>query len=91
MKMIYSFVQAILALCSLALIETPVWANIPGGGPGTGPNVTLTDNGSTVTIANGIIILVCTKSSATINQINHTYNNSGTLVTNQQSVREMIL
>ena len=44
---------------------------------GTGANVTLTDSGSTVTIANGIVSILCTKSGATINQINYTYNNGG--------------
>ena len=58
-------------------------ANLPGGGTGTGTNVTLTDNGSTVTIANGIVSLVCTKSGATVDQINYTYNNSGSTVTSQ--------
>ena len=57
------------------------WGNLAGGGTGAGPAVTLTDSGSTVTIANGIISLLCTKSGATINQINYTYNNSGTAVT----------
>jgi autotransporter-associated beta strand protein len=59
-------------------------ANIPGGGSGTGPNVTLVDNGDgTVTMANGIVTIVCITSSAVLSQINYTYNNSGTTVTNQ--------
>src|SRR5215470_16971467 len=59
--------------------EVGVLGNVPGGGTGTGPNVTLVDNGPTLTIANGIVSLLCTKSSANINQINYTYNNgSGT-------------
>jgi rhamnogalacturonan endolyase len=58
-------------------------ANIPGGGTGTGPNVTLTDNGSTVTLANGIISILCTKSGATINQINYTCNNGSGPTTTQ--------
>ena len=57
-------------------------ANIPGGGTGTGPNVTLTDNGGSVTLANGIVSILCTKVGATIDQINYTYNNgSGTTTT----------
>jgi autotransporter-associated beta strand protein len=51
--------------------------NVPGGGTGTGPNVGLVDNGSSVTISNGIISILCTKSGATIDQINYTYNNGG--------------
>src|SRR6266478_4083656 len=64
-----------------ALIPSPAQANLPGGGT-NGPNITLTDNGSTVTIANGIVSILCTKSGATINQIAYTYNNgSGTQTT----------
>jgi len=68
-----------ILLCTLLLWFTtnPGWANLPGGGTGTGANVTLTDNGTTVTIANGIVSIVCTKSGASINQINYTYNNGG--------------
>ena len=58
-------------------------ANVPGGGTGTGSNVTLTDNGTTVTLANGIISIVITKTSAEIATFSYTYNNSGTVVTNQ--------
>ncbi len=59
-------------------------ANNPGGGDGTGPAVTLVNNGNgTVTMANGIVSLVCSTASATINQIYYTYNNSGTTFTNQ--------
>jgi hypothetical protein len=43
----------------------------------TAPAVTLTDNGSTVTIANGIVSIVCTKSSGQISNINYTFNNNG--------------
>jgi rhamnogalacturonan endolyase len=69
---------AILAMAGPAL------ANIPGGGNGSGSDVTLVNNGNgTVTMANGIVSIVCTTSSATINQINYTYNNSGTTETNQ--------
>ncbi len=62
---------------------TGAFANIPGGGTGTGANVTLVDNGSTVTLANGIVSILCTKSGATINQINYTHNNGGGTVTTQ--------
>ena len=59
------------------LTMNPAFANIPGGGTGAGANVTLTDSGSTVTLANGIVSIVCTKSSAQIGTINYTYNNGG--------------
>ena len=66
-----------LLLCGLLLLSSiPVVANIPGGGT-NGPNVTLTDNGSTVTIANGIVSILCNKSGGNITQINYTYNNGG--------------
>ena len=52
-------------------------AHLPGGGTGTGANVTLTDSGSTVTIANGIVSIVCAKSGATITTLNYIYNNGG--------------
>lgn len=59
-------------------------ANIPGGGNGTGSDVTLVDHGNgTVTMGNGIVSILCTTAGAAINQINYTYNNSGVTVTNQ--------
>jgi autotransporter-associated beta strand protein len=66
----------VLAGLLLLPVISPL-ANIPGGGTGTGANVTLTDSGTTVTIGNGIVSILCTKSGATINQINYTYNNGG--------------
>ncbi|HEV2455692.1 MAG TPA: polysaccharide lyase family protein [Verrucomicrobiae bacterium] len=62
----------------------PASANIPGGGTGSGPDVTLVNNGNgTVTMANGIVSILCSTSSASINQINYTSTNSGATVTNQ--------
>jgi len=53
-----------------------VQANIPGGGTGTGANVTVVDNGDgSVTMANGVVSIHVIKSGASINQINYTYNN----------------
>ena len=72
-----------LLLLGLPLLAGPALANVPGGGTGTGPDVTPTDNGSTATMANGIVSIVITKSDANIDEIYYTYNNSGTLVTNQ--------
>src|SRR5579864_4327669 len=55
----------------------PAMANVPGGGT-NGPNVTLVDNGDgTVTMANGIVSIHINKSSAVIDQINYTFNNTG--------------
>lgn len=68
----------IAGLAGLFFTITPALANVPGGGT-NGANVTLTDNGSTVTMANGIVSILCTKSGASLSQINYTYNNgSGT-------------
>ncbi len=74
------FSRCIYGLVSLLSVMAimPLQANVPGGGTGTGPNVTLTDNGSTVVLNNGTVSLLCTKSGASINQINYTFNNSGT-------------
>src|ERR1700722_13153287 len=57
---------------------------MPGGDNGTGPNVTLVDNGNdSVTMNNGIVSILVTNASASIIRINYTYNNGGTTVTNQ--------
>ena len=78
-------VAVIRLFCAAGILFTAdgAFANIPGGGTGTGANVTLVDNGSTVTLANGIVSILCTKSGATINQINYTYNNGGGTTTTQ--------
>ncbi len=75
--------RQILIFCSLMLAGISAVANIPGGGTGTGANVTLTDNGTTATMANGIVSIVITKASANIYTINYTYNNSGSPQTYQ--------
>jgi rhamnogalacturonan endolyase len=60
------------------LLCVPALANIPGGGTGTGPDVTLVDNGDgTVTMSNGIVSIHINKTSAVIDQINYTFNNTG--------------
>ena len=72
---------SVLLLFILLLVGNRVFANIPGGST-NGPNVTLTDNGDgTVTIANGTVSIHCNKSSAVIDQINYTFNNSGSVQT----------
>ncbi len=55
----------------------PAQANIPGGGTGSGPNITLTGTGTTATMSNGTVSIVMTKSSAQITAINYTFNNTG--------------
>ena len=62
-----------LALFGLLLQAIPVNANIPGGGTGAGPDVTLTNNGDgTVTMANGIVTAVIGISGSQI--LRFTYN-----------------
>ena len=56
-----------LAVFGCLVAVVPVFANLPGGGTGTGPNVTLVDNGDgTVTMANGIVSILIAKADATI-------------------------
>jgi hypothetical protein len=83
MNKLSSFTTGLLALCGLLLATIPDFANIPGGGTGTGADVTLTDNGSTATMANGIVSILITKANANITQINYTYNNGGGTQTQQ--------
>jgi hypothetical protein len=57
----------------LAALTGNARANIPGGGTGTGANVSLVDNGNgTVTMANGLVTALIEKSTAQILQL--TYN-----------------
>lgn len=67
---------AVVLAFALLFPMAPALANIPGGGTGTGANVTVVDNGDgTVTMANGVVSIVVYKSGASISQINYTYNN----------------
>jgi rhamnogalacturonan endolyase len=76
MKQNLLFYVALLVLSGVLLSTAPVRANIPGGGTGTGANVTVVDNGDgSVTMANGVVSIHVIKSGASINQINYTYNN----------------
>ena len=60
-------------ICACFFCSTPLLANIPGGGNGTGANVTLVNNGNgTVTMANGIVTAQIQISTAQILQL--TYN-----------------
>jgi rhamnogalacturonan endolyase len=74
-----------LWICAALMLFWPAMAtaNVPGGGTGTGPDVTVVNNGSTVTLANGIVSIICTNSQATIGQINYTYNNGNGATTTQ--------
>ena len=53
-------------------------ANLPGGGTGAGPDVTVTDNGNgTVTMANGIVSIVIVKKTSRLNEVTYTYDRGG--------------
>ena len=74
----------ITCFLSSLLAASSVLANPPGGGTGTGPNVSLVDNGNgTVTMSNGIVSILITPANANITQINYTYNNGGGTTTTQ--------
>ena len=59
------------------LSQTRASANVPGGGTGTGANVTVTDNGGTVVLANGVVSFTLNKSNG--NVTNFTYNGTNLL------------
>ena len=72
---------------ALFFISLSAWANLPGGGTGKGPDVTVKDNGDgTVTMANGIVSIVIVKATSRLNSVTYTYNNRGAPQT-----REMLL
>jgi rhamnogalacturonan endolyase len=59
-------------------------ANIPGGGTGSGPAVTVTDNGDgTVTLANGIASILIVKKTGRLNALFYTHNNGAGPVTSE--------
>lgn len=63
--------RAVFALVIGSFASSLGFANVPGGGSG-GANVTLTDNGTTVVLANGIISATIVKAEAKITAL--TYN-----------------
>jgi autotransporter-associated beta strand protein len=75
---IFLLLAAVLLLSPLLLR-----ANIPGGGTGTGANVTLTTGANGPTLSNGIVQIVCNTNGASISQINYTYNNGSGTTTKQ--------
>ena len=77
--MILTFLRSAVLAASL-MFAVSAFANPPGGGT-NGANVTLTDNGTTVTLANGIISIVVIKASAEIHILNYTFNNNGSTQT----------
>lgn len=74
----------------LLCISNSTLANMPGGGNGKGPNVTVIDRGDTAVLSNGIVSITIEKKAARLNSIAYTYNNgtgtqtSETLAGNRQ-------
>jgi rhamnogalacturonan endolyase len=56
------------SILSLLVVAFASFANVPGGGT-TGADVTVTDNGSTVVLDNGIVSITVTKTSGTIKTV----------------------
>ena len=81
------FVKTLFRFIVLSLFLTGgaglLRANIPGGIVAGGAAVTLTSNGSTATLSNGICSIVCSLSGATLTAINYTYNNGNGTTTTQ--------
>ncbi len=61
----------------LAAFAVRLYANVPGGGTGTGANVTVTQSGTNVTLSNGIVSFVIDTTNGNIT--NFTYNGTNIL------------
>ena len=75
-------VVALLTLTTGALHGFAGTPNTPGAIIGNGA-VTLVDNGSTVTMSNGIVSINISKTGPNLNSVKYTYNNGGGTVTNE--------
>jgi rhamnogalacturonan endolyase len=73
----FSYLIKLLALAIFLLIPHFSQANVAGGGTGTGANVTVTQNGTNVTLANGIVSFVIDTTNG--NVTNFTYNGTNLL------------
>ncbi|MCX6182136.1 MAG: polysaccharide lyase family protein [Bacteroidetes bacterium] len=60
-----------ISLVLLQLIFLSAFGNVPGGGSGTGPNVTLTDSATVIILDNGIVSIRINKTNASISQFNY--------------------
>jgi len=61
----------------LSAFAARLYANVPGGGTGTGPNVTVTQTGTNVVLSNGIVSFTIDTTNANIT--NFTYNGTNLL------------
>ncbi|MDQ2730455.1 MAG: polysaccharide lyase family protein, partial [Armatimonadota bacterium] len=74
----------ILLVLALPLSSEAASANIPGGGTGRGPDVTVTENGDgTVTMSNGLVSIVIVKTTGRLDAVSYTHKNSGTAQTSE--------
>jgi rhamnogalacturonan endolyase len=73
----FSIFTKLFIFMTLPLIPAITWANVAGGGTGTGANVTVTTNGTNVTLANGIVSFVINTTNGNIT--NFTYNGTNLL------------
>jgi rhamnogalacturonan endolyase len=64
---------------AVALLPRPVLANVAGAGTGRGPNVTVVDHhNGTVTLANGIVLILIDTKKARLDRVTYTHTNNGT-------------
>jgi rhamnogalacturonan endolyase len=59
----------------------PAHGNIPGGGDGTGPDVTIKQTDKYIILSNGICSISIQKDSPHLDALDYTYNNNGTVRT----------
>src|SRR5262245_10025658 len=76
--------SAVSACLSLLIGSAPAlaWANLPGGGTDTGPDVSLINSGSTVVLDNGTVRATIMKNNARV--ISLLYNGYQMLATDRQ-------
>ncbi len=67
----------LIGLVILVCLPSLSFANVPGGGTGTGANVTVTQNGSNVVLSNGIVSFTIDTTNANIT--NFTYSGTNLL------------
>ncbi len=76
-----------LLTCTVALLLSGLAAasaNLPGGGTGKGPDVSVRDNGyGTVTMANGIVSIVIVTRTGSLDSAVYVHSNGGTPVTTE--------
>jgi rhamnogalacturonan endolyase len=73
----FRLMTVLLTTVFLAAFTNLSYANVPGGGTGTGANVTVKDNGGTVVLSNGIVSITIDKSNA--ETTNFTFNGTNLL------------